>query len=48
MESERYQIMQRMQNVLGVGRLIAHGTGFYWNSLQAVGVGRCEWVEGDE
>ena len=47
-DSDRYKLMIGAQNMFGLGRIIAHGTGFYWNSLQAVGTGRCEWVEGDE
>lgn len=43
--SERYRKMQMAQNAPLVGRIIAHGTGFYWNSLQAAGVGHCEWEE---
>ena len=26
-----------------LGRIIAHGTGFYWNTLQVVGTGKCVW-----
>lgn len=36
--------LHALQNLPLVGRLLAHGTGFYWAALQGVGAGACEWV----
>ncbi|EJD51153.1 alpha/beta-hydrolase [Auricularia subglabra TFB-10046 SS5] len=37
--------LMKMQNIPLVGRLIAHGTAFYWLALKDASVGSCEWDE---
>jgi len=39
------EVLGWMQNLPLIGRILAHGTGFYWASLQGVGSGSCEWIE---
>ncbi|KAH8113125.1 alpha/beta-hydrolase [Phellopilus nigrolimitatus] len=36
--------LRALQDLPLLGRLLAHGTGFYWVALQEVGAGTCEWV----
>ena len=43
-ESPFRAALMALQEMPLAGRLIAHGTGFYWASLQGVGPGTCEWV----
>lgn len=33
------------QDIPLIGRLVQHGTTFYWDQLQRVGVGSCEWIK---
>ena len=33
-----------LQKLPLIGRLLAHGTGFYWASLQKTTRGTCEWI----
>ncbi|KAI5123032.1 hypothetical protein M0805_007653 [Coniferiporia weirii] len=42
------RVMHDLQEIPLLGRILAHGTGFYWAALQDVGMGKCEWVTDDE
>jgi hypothetical protein len=43
-EARREQIGVFLQKIPLIGRVIAHCTIFYWDQLDRIGIGKCEWV----